>query len=88
MIAVFVRALLVRDVENTLADALGAEAALSKSTVSRACQAIAEEFEAWSSGRLDELESDYLSWTLPILLVARAESLNDSVKDDNSATIA
>ena len=60
VIAGFVRGLSVRDVENTLADALGAEAALSKSTVSRVCQAIAEEFEAWSSRRLDELELDYL----------------------------
>ena len=60
MIAGFVRGLSVRDVENTLADALGAEAALSKSTVSRVCQAIAEEFEAWSSRRMDELELDYL----------------------------
>ena len=46
VIAGFVRGLSVRDVENTLADALGAEAALSKSTVSRVCQAIAEEFDA------------------------------------------
>ena len=60
VIAGFVRGLSTRDVENTLADALGAEAALSKSTVSRVCQAIGEEFEAWSSRRLDELELDYL----------------------------
>jgi len=60
VIAGFVRGLSVRDVENTLADALGAEAALSKSTVSRVCQAIGEEFEAWSSRRLDGLELDYL----------------------------
>jgi putative transposase len=40
VIAGFVRGLSVRDVENTLADALGAEAALSKSTVSRICQVI------------------------------------------------
>ena len=60
VIAGFVRGLSVRDVENTLADALGAEAALSKSTVSRVCQAIGEEFAAWSSRRLDELELDYL----------------------------
>ena len=40
VIAGFVRGLSVRDVENTLADALGAEAALSKSAVSRVCQAI------------------------------------------------
>ena len=60
VIAGFVRGLSVRDVENTLADALGAEAALSKSTVSRVCQAIGDEFEAWSARRLDELELDYL----------------------------
>ena len=60
MIAGFVRGLSVRDVENTLADALGAEAALSKSTVSRVCQAIGEEFTAWSSRRLEGLELDYL----------------------------
>lgn len=60
VIAGFVRGLSVRDVENTLADALGAEAALSKSTVSRVCQAIAEEFAAWSSRRLDALELEYL----------------------------
>ena len=60
VIAGLVRGLSVRDVENTLADALGAEAALSKSTVSRVCQAIGEEFEAWSSRRLDGLELDYL----------------------------
>jgi putative transposase len=60
VIAGFVRGLSVRDVENTLADALGAEAALSKSTVSRVCQAIAAEFSAWSTRRLDDLELDYL----------------------------
>jgi transposase-like protein len=60
VIAGFVRGLSVRDVENTLADALGAEAALSKSTVSRVCQAIGQEFERWSSRRLDDLELDYL----------------------------
>jgi putative transposase len=60
VIAGFVRGLSVRDVENTLADALGAEAALSKSTVSRVCQAITGEFDRWSSRRLDDLELDYL----------------------------
>ncbi|MGH3968193.1 MAG: IS256 family transposase [Mycobacterium sp.] len=60
VIAGFVRGLSVRDVENTLADALGSEAALSKSTVSRVCQAISVEFSAWSERRLDELELDYL----------------------------
>jgi putative transposase len=60
VIAGFVRGLSTRDVENTLADALGAEAALSKSTVSRVCQAIAEEFARWSQRCLDDLELDYL----------------------------
>jgi putative transposase len=60
VIAGFVRGLSVRDVQNTLADALGAEAALSKSTVSRVCQAIAEEFGRWANRRLDNLELEYL----------------------------
>ena len=60
VIAGFVRGLSVRDVEATLADALGPQASLSKSTVSRVCQAIAEEFDTWRTRRLDELELDYL----------------------------
>jgi len=60
VIAGFVRGLSVRDVEATLADALGPQAALSKSTVSRVCQAIADEFNAWRERRLDDLELDYL----------------------------
>src|SRR4029077_8277062 len=60
VIAGFVRGLSVRDVEDTLADALGAEAALSKSTVSRICQAIGGEFTAWSGGRVDGRELDSL----------------------------
>jgi putative transposase len=60
VIAGFVRGLSVRDVENTLADAPGAEAALSKSAVSRICQAIGDEFTAWSGRRLDGLQLDYL----------------------------
>ena len=60
MIAGFVRGLSVRDVESTLADALGAEAALSKSTVSRVCQAIGEQFEAWRTRPLDGVVLDYL----------------------------
>ena len=48
------------DVEATLADALGAEAGLSKSTVSRVCEAIRDEFDRWSTRRLDEVELDYL----------------------------
>jgi transposase-like protein len=60
VIAGFVRGLSVRDVEATLADALGPQAALSKSTVSRVCQAIRDEFDAWRTRRLDEVELDYL----------------------------
>jgi putative transposase len=60
VIAGFVRGLSVRDVEATLADALGAQAALSKSTVSRVCQAIRDEFDTWRTRRLDEVELDYL----------------------------
>lgn len=60
VISGFVRGLSVRDVEATLADALGPQAALSKSTVSRVCQVIAEEFNAWRCRRLDDVELDYL----------------------------
>jgi putative transposase len=60
VIAGFVRGLSVRDVEAALAEALGPQATLSKSTVSRVCQAIADEFNAWRQRRLDELELDYL----------------------------
>src|SRR4051812_8434691 len=60
VIAGFVRGLSVRDVEAALADALGPQAALSKSTVARVCQAIRDEFDAWRSRRLDDVELDYL----------------------------
>ena len=60
VIAGFVRGLSVRDVEATLAAALGAEAALSKSTVSRVGEAIKHQFDAWRERRLDDLELDYL----------------------------
>lgn len=60
VIAGFVRGLSVRDVEATLADALGSEAALSKSTVSRVCEAIKDEFDTWRRRDLAEVELDYL----------------------------
>jgi transposase-like protein len=60
VIAGFVRGLSTRDVEATLAEALGPQAALSRSTVSRICAQLAEEFTAWSTRRLDEVELDYL----------------------------
>ena len=60
VIAGFVRGLSVRDVEATLSDALGPEAALSKSTVSRVCQAIKDDYESWAERPLADVELDYL----------------------------
>jgi putative transposase len=60
VIAGFVRGLSVRDVEASLADALGPEATISKSTVSRVCEAIKEEFDAWKTRSLVDVELDYL----------------------------
>jgi len=60
VIAGYVRGLSDRDVEATLADALGAEAALSKSTVSRVCEAIKTEFARWAERSLKDLALDYL----------------------------
>jgi putative transposase len=56
----FVRGLSVRDVEAVLAEALGPEAALSKSTVSRICEAIKDEFDAWKARDLSGIELEYL----------------------------
>jgi putative transposase len=63
VISGWVRGLSDRDIEATLAEALGPEAALSKSTVSRSCQRIREECSAWgardlSGVRLDDLFLD------------------------------
>src|ERR1700758_1481829 len=60
VIAAFVRGLSVRDVEATLAEALGDQAAISKSTVSEICKAIRAEYQAWARRRLDEIMLDYL----------------------------
>lgn len=60
VIAGFVRGLSVRDVEATLADALGAEATLSKSTVSRVCEAIKTEFDTWARRDLSGVHLEYL----------------------------
>jgi transposase-like protein len=60
VIASFVRGLPVRDVEATLAEALGDQAAISKSTVSAICQQIKEEYQAWAARRLDDVMLDYL----------------------------
>ncbi len=37
----------MRDVEASLADALGPESTVWKSTVSRICEAIKDEFDTW-----------------------------------------
>src|SRR6266511_2563177 len=60
VIASFVRGLSVRDVEATLAEALGDQAAISKSTVSQVCQAIHDEYQAFTTRRLDGITLDYL----------------------------
>ena len=60
VIAGFVRGLSVRDVEATLADALGSEATLSKSTVARICEAIKAEFDPWQTRDLSKVTLDYL----------------------------
>jgi putative transposase len=60
VIAGFVRGLSTRDVEATLAEALGQQAALSRSTVSRICEAISGEFTAWSARSLADVKLDYL----------------------------
>src|SRR5213596_1069598 len=60
VIASFIRGLSVRDVEATLADALGDQAAVSKSTVSAICGQIKDEYQAWARRRLDDVTLDYL----------------------------
>ncbi len=60
VIASFVRGLSVRDVEATLTEALGEQASVSKSAVSRVCAQLKEQFETWSRRRLDDVTLDYL----------------------------
>jgi transposase-like protein len=60
VIAGFVRGLSTRDVEATLVEALGEQGAISKSTVSRVCEQIKTQFDAWCTRRLDGVELDYL----------------------------
>jgi putative transposase len=60
VIASFVRGLSVRDVEAALAEALGDQAAISKSTVSSVCGQIKDEYEAWARRDLDGITLDYL----------------------------
>src|SRR5215472_8668238 len=60
VLAGFVRGLSDRDVEATLEEALGEQAALSKSTVSRICQVLIEQYKLWQKRGLEEYELDYL----------------------------
>jgi transposase-like protein len=60
VISGWVRGLSDRDIEAALAEVLGPEAALSKSTVSRICQRIRVEFEAWRNRDLCGVRLDYL----------------------------
>ena len=60
VIASFVRGLSVRDAGAALAEALGDQAAISKSTVSSVCGQIKDEYAAWTRRRLDGIMLDYL----------------------------
>jgi transposase-like protein len=60
VIAGWVRGLSDRDVEAALAEALGPDASVSKSTVSRICERLRGEFALWNRRRLDDVELDYL----------------------------
>jgi len=60
VIASFVRGLSVRDVEASLGEALGEQAAVSKSAVSRVCAELKTQFETWSRRDLSGLTLDYL----------------------------
>lgn len=60
VISGWVRGLSDRDIEAALAEALGPEATVSRSTVSRICETIRVEFEAWRQRDLSDLELDYL----------------------------
>jgi putative transposase len=60
VISGWVRGLSDRDVEASLAEALGPEATLSKSTVSRVCEQLKVEFDAWKARDLSTVELEYL----------------------------
>jgi len=60
IIAGYVRGLSTRDVEAALTEALGDGASVSKSTVSRVCEAIKTEFEAFGHRDLSTVELEYL----------------------------
>jgi transposase-like protein len=60
VISSWVRGLSDRDIEAALREALGDEAALSRSTISRICQEIKDEFTAFSTSDLSAHRIDYL----------------------------
>ena len=60
VISGWVRGLSDRDIEAALAEVLGAEAALSRSTVSRICQRIKDDFEGWRTRDLSGLRLEDL----------------------------
>src|ERR1019366_8875467 len=60
VISGWVRGLSDRDIEAALAEVLGPEAALSRSTVSRICARIRDEFDAWRDRDLCGVRLDYL----------------------------
>lgn len=60
VIAGWVRGLSTRDVEAALRESLGEQAAVSRSTVSRICETIKAEFDAWRARDLSAIELDYL----------------------------
>jgi putative transposase len=60
VIACWVRGLSDRDVEATLVEVFGEQAAISRSTVSRICQRLRSEFDAWQRRDLSGTKIDYL----------------------------
>lgn len=59
VISGWVRGLWVRDIEAALAETLGPDAAVSKSTVSKICTAISDQFEAFKARDLSGYELAY-----------------------------
>jgi transposase-like protein len=60
VVSVWVRGLSDRDIEAALREVLGDEAALSKSTVSRICQQVKDDFATFAAADLAPLRLDYL----------------------------
>jgi putative transposase len=60
VISGWVRGLSDRDIEAALREALGDDATVSKSTVSRICEQIKDEFDTWRTRDLSEVAIDYL----------------------------